>query len=288
MMRRDVKVARWVLSAPLLAFLAVAVAYPLLYGIRTALQHRTLLDPVATWAGLDNLSHVVRDAGFWHAVLFTLQFTVIVTLVELVLGFALALLMEKAFPGRRGLLSVLILPVMIAPALMGVMFRLLLNQDIGFVPALLHKVGLDITLFSNGAVVPLLTVLDIAQWTPFTFLLFYSGLQTVPRELYEAATVDGASYLRTVQSIVVPLMLPIVFITGFLRAIDGYRTFDVIYVLTGGGPADKTTTLSIYIYKAFATGNFGTASAAALLAALIVLPLVPFVVKRIVTTEPGA
>jgi multiple sugar transport system permease protein len=288
MNRRDAKVARWILSAPLLAFLAVAVAYPIFYGLRTALQRRTLLDPSATWAGFDNFATVLKDTSFWHAVFFTLRFTVVVTIAELVLGFALALLMDKHFPGRKRLLSVLILPIMIAPALMGVMFRLLLNQDIGFVPALLERIGLSINLFGNHSVVPLLIVIDIAQWTPFAFLLFYSGLQTVPQEMYEAASVDGASFYRTVRAIVFPLMLPIVFITGFLRAIDAFRTFDVIYVLTGGGPSDKTTTISIYIYKAFSTGNFGTASAAAVLAALLVLPLVPVVVRRLVATDAKA
>lgn len=287
MWRRDAKVARWVLSAPLLAFIALSVVYPIFYGVRTALQHRTLLDPTATWAGFANLTTVLKDGGFWHAVWFTLRFTVIVTIVELVLGFALALLCDKHFPGKKALLSALILPIMIAPALMGVMFRLLLNQNIGTVPALLHKVGIDVTLFSNGTVVPLLMILDVAQWTPFAFLLFYAGLQTVPRELYDAAAVDGAGFVRTVRSVVFPLMVPIVFITGFLRAIDAFRTFDVIYVLTGGGPGDKTTTMSIYIYKLFSTGNFGTASAAALLAALLTLPLVPIAVRRLAGAERG-
>jgi multiple sugar transport system permease protein len=280
MWRRDAKVARWVLSAPLLAFLVLAVVYPIWYGLLTALQHRTLLDPTATFAGWANFSTVLRDSSFWHAAWFTLRFTVIVTIIQLVLGFCLALLVDKHFPGKKPLLSALILPVMIAPALMGVMFRLLLNENIGAVPALLHHGGIDITLFGNNTVVPLLMVLDIVQWTPFTFLLFYAGLQTVPRDLYEAAAVDGAGFARTVRSVVLPVMTPVVFITGFLRAIDAFRTFDVIYVLTGGGPADKTTTISIYIYKLFSTGNFGTASAAAVLAALLVLPLVPIVTRR--------
>lgn len=285
--RRDRRAARWVLGAPLLAFLAVLVVYPIFYGVRTALQHRTLLDPAGTWAGFGNLKTVLEDTGFWHAVWFTVRFTVIVTIAELVLGFVLALLCDKHFPGKKGLLTTLIMPIMIAPALMGVMFRLLLNQNIGLVPALLHKIGVDITLFGNGTVVPLLMILDIAQWTPFAFLLFYAGLQTVPRELYDAAAVDGAGFVRTVRSVVLPLMIPIVFVTGFLRAIDAFRTFDVIYVLTGGGPGDKTTTMSIYTYKLFATGNFGTASAAALLAAILVLPLVPIVVRRLAVAGTG-
>jgi multiple sugar transport system permease protein len=284
MWRADARRARWILSAPLLAFIALAVIYPIFYGVRTALQHRTLLDPTSSWAGVANFTTVLGDSGFWHAVGFTLQFTLIVTVVELLLGFALALLCDRHFPGKKALLSVLILPIMIAPALMGVMFRLLLNQDIGMFPALLQKAGIHITLFGNHAVVPMLMILDIVQWTPFTFLLFYAGLQTVPRDLYEAAAVDGAGYLRMVRSVLLPLMVPIVLITGFLRAIDAFRTFDVIYVLTGGGPADKTTTMSIYIYKLFSTGNFGTASAAAVLAALLMLPMVPIVVRRLATT----
>nr|WTB28616.1 sugar ABC transporter permease [Streptomyces sp. NBC_00830] len=288
MIRHNAKVARWVLTAPLLAFLALAVAYPIYYGVLTSLQQHSLLDPTPVWAGLKNFTTVLKDTSFWHAVSFTLQFSVVVTVLEMVLGFLLALLMNKHFPGRKKLLSFLIMPVMIAPALMGVMFRLLLNSNIGIVPAVLAKVGIHISLFSNGAVVPLLTVLDVAQWTPFAFLLFYSGLQTVPKELYEAASVDGAGYFRTIRSVIIPLMLPILFITGFLRAIDAFRTFDVIYVLTGGGPGDQTSTLSIYIYKAFSTGNFGTASAAAVLAAILVLPLVPVVVRRLAAPEAKA
>ncbi|WP_203920730.1 carbohydrate ABC transporter permease [Rugosimonospora africana] len=290
MPRNHTRGARWILSAPLLVFVAVAVIYPIVYGVRTALQNRTLLDPDASWAGAANFLTTVKDSGFWHAVWFTILFTAIVTCVELVLGFCLALLVDKYFPGKKPLLSALILPIMIAPALMGVMFRLLLNENIGAVPALLHDAGIHITLFSNGAVVPLLIVLDIVQWTPFTFLLFYAGLQALPRDTYEAAAVDGAGFARTVRSVVLPMMAPVVFITGFLRAIDAFRTFDVIYVLTGGGPGDQTTTMSIYIYKLFATGNFGTASAAAVLAALIVLPLVPVVTRRAVggTTAEAA
>ncbi|MFJ5840415.1 carbohydrate ABC transporter permease [Streptomyces shenzhenensis] len=288
MIRHNAKAARWVLTAPLFIFLALAVVYPIYYGIQTSLQQRSLLDPAPSWAGVDNFTAVLKDSGFWHAVSFTLKFTVVATALEIVLGFLLALLMNKHFPGRKKLLSFLIMPVMIAPALMGVMFRLLLNSDIGIVPALLDKVGISISLFSNDTVVPLLVVLDVLQWTPFAFLLFYSGLQTVPQDLYEAASVDGAGYFRTIRSVIIPLMLPILFITGFLRAIDAFRTFDVIYILTGGGPGDQTTTVSIYIYKAFATGNFGTASAAAVLAAILMLPLVPVVVRRLAAPERKA
>lgn len=273
--------ARWILSAPLLVFLAVLVAFPIVYGVQSSLTSKTLLDPTPTWVGLGNFGAVLTDPGFWHSALFTLLYTVVVTAFELAFGFGLALLFDKDFPAKKFLLSAVILPIMIAPALMGIMFRLLLNSNIGLLPGFLHSIGVDVPLLGAGTVVPMLMGLDVLQWTPFTFLLFHAALQSVPGELYEAAQLDRANYPRFVVSILLPLMVPTIFIAGFLRAIDAFRTFDTINVLTSGGPGDNTTTLSIYIYKILSAGNFGTASAAALIVALIMLPLVPVVVRRI-------
>ena len=275
------KGARWILSVPLLVFLAVLVVYPIVTGIQTALLDRTLLNPEPEFVGTANFTRVLSDSSFWNALRFTAIFTVVVTTIELVLGFLLALVFDKVFPGKRWLLSVIILPVMIAPALMGIMFRLILNQDIGLVPAIFQSLGQNVSLFSSGSIIPVLVILDLLQWTPFTFLLFYSALQSVPEELYEAASLDRASYPRVIASIVIPVLMPTVFIAGFLRAIDAFRTFDVVYVLTGGGPGNSTTTLSIYIYKILSGGDFGTASAAAAIVAIIMLPLVPIVVRRL-------
>ena len=269
------------LTSPLILFLALLVAFPVINGITASLQNRTLLSPASTWAGLSNYAEVLTDHNFWYSLLFTLGYTIVVTAFELVFGFALALLFDKAMPGKRFLLSVLILPIMIAPALMGIMFRLMLSANIGVVPAALDAVGIHASLLSASSVIPMLVILDIVQWTSFTFLLFHAALQSVPVELHEAAQLDRASRTRYVFSILIPLMMPTIFITGFLRAIDGFRTFDVINVLTSGGPGFETTTLSIYVYKILAGGNFGLASASAVLIAIIMLPAIPFVIRRI-------
>lgn len=273
--------ARWILSSPLIVFLALLVAYPIVNGVRSSLQNHTLLNPTASWAGLSNYQEVLTDPNFWNSLLFTIGYTVVVTAFELVLGFALALLFDKTFPGKRWLLSALILPIMIAPALMGIMFRLMLSPNIGIVPAALDGIGIHLSLLSAGSVIPMLIILDIVQWTSFTFLLFHAALQSVPSELYEAAQLDRASRTRFVFSILIPLMTPTIFIVGFLRAIDGFRTFDTINVLTSGGPGTETTTVSIYVYKILSGGNFGLASAAAVLIALIVLPVIPLVIRRV-------
>ncbi|WP_198167602.1 carbohydrate ABC transporter permease [Microbispora sp. ATCC PTA-5024] len=278
---------RWILGAPLLAFLVLLVAAPIAYGVWTSLTRRTLSGTDAPFAGLANYGAVLGDGAFWHSLGFTAAFTAAVVVLEVPLGFGLALLVNQRLPGHRVLFTALLLPIMVAPSLLGVMFRLLLNGDIGALPALLARFGVSVSLFDPSSVVPLLVVLDVLQWTPFTFLILYAGLQGVPADLYEAAAVDGASYVRTLRSVVAPVMGPVLASAAFLRAIDAFRTFDVVYVLTGGGPGTSTTTASIYIYKtAFTDGDFGIASAASVVLLLLLIGLVPVVVRRIVG-KPG-
>ncbi|HET7476130.1 MAG TPA: sugar ABC transporter permease [Dermatophilaceae bacterium] len=281
--------ARWVLGSPLIIFTLIFVAYPVYQGIQTGSFGLSLQDPTVPFTGLHNFAAVLTNANFLQAARFTVLFALTVTVIETVLGFALALLVNRQFPGKRAFFTMLLIPIMVAPALLGVMFRLLLNGDIGLVPALLRGVGLDISLFAPDTVIPLLVLLDVLQWTPFTFLIIYAGLQSFPTDVLEAAQIDGAGRVRTLGSIVIPIMKPIIFAAVFLRLIDAIRTFDVIYVLTAGGPGTKTTTLSIYIYKtAFESGQFGMAAAASTIVMVALIPFVPILVKRIVNPSRAA
>lgn len=273
------------LSLPLIVFALLFVAYPLLSGIVTAFQAKTLLNPVDSFNGIANFVGLFRNDGFAKSAQFTLTFATAVVVIEMVLGFGLALLVNRRFPGKKIFFTMILLPIMVAPALLGVMFRLLLNGDIGAVPALLDGLGMSVSLFAPSSIIPLLVVLDVLQWTPFTFLIIYAGLQSFPTELLEASSVDGAGFFRSLWSIIMPVLKPILFAAFFLRAIDAIRTFDVIYVLTAGGPGTSTTTLSIFIYKAaFESGDFGRAAAASVVVLLCLLPFVPFIVKRIAST----
>ncbi|GAA5152840.1 hypothetical protein GCM10025768_21490 [Microbacterium pseudoresistens] len=284
--RRRRSLTALLLASPLLVFAAVFVLYPLITGALTAFQASTLLDQSNEFNGVDNFVSLFKNDGFLRSAGFTVGFAVVVVAFEMLLGFALALLMNRAFPGKKLFFTLVLLPIMVAPALLGIMFRLLLNGDIGAVPALLEQFGLSVSLFAPSSVVPLLVVLDILQWTPFTFLIIYAGLQSFPRELLEASSVDGAGRFRSLFHIVLPTLAPVLFAAFFLRMIDALRTFDVIYVLTAGGPGTTTTTASIYIYKtAFEAGDFGKAAAAALVMLIVLLPLVPFIVRRI--AAPG-
>jgi multiple sugar transport system permease protein len=278
-----------VLGSPLIVFALIFVAYPVYQGIQTGFYGLSLQSPETPFTGLANFGTVLSDPGFLAAARFTVLFALVVTAIETVLGFGLALLVNREFPGKKVFFTMLLVPIMVAPALLGVMFRLLLNGDIGLVPAVLRSVGLDVSLFAPNTVVPLLVLLDVLQWTPFAFLIMYAGLQSFPTDLLEAAQVDGAGRLRILRSIVVPIMKPIIVAAVFLRLIDAIRTFDVIYVLTAGGPGTKTTTMSIYIYKtAFESGQFGVAAAASTIVMIVLIPFVPLFVRRIANPNGAA
>lgn len=277
---------KWILGSPLIIFAAAFVVYPLYQGIQTGFTGLSLLHPDAGWVGFANFVTLFSKPGFWSALKFTIGFALVVTTAETLLGFGLALVVNREFPGKKILFTMLLIPIMIAPALLGVMFRLLLNADIGLVPALLAKIGVEVSLFAPNSVVPLLVLLDILQWTPFTFLVLYAGLQAFPTDVLEAAAIDGASRLKSLVHVVLPIMTPVIFAAVFLRLIDAIRTFDVVYVLTAGGPGTTTTTLSIFIYKtAFESGNFGLAAAASTVIMLVLLPVVPLLVRRIAVQE---
>lgn len=282
-MLQSERTAKWILASPLLLFWLLMVLFPAAYAIYLSLHNVSLGIHATSFAGVDNFLKVQKNGDFWHSFGFTLKFAVITTVIELALGFLLALLFDRTFPGKRMLLSTVLLPIMVAPSLMGLMFRLLLNENNGLATYFLGKLNLQVNLFDPGAVVPLLIVLDIVQWVPFTFLILYSGLQGVDRGLYEAAAMDGASYWRTVLRIILPVIAPIFAIAAFLRGIDAFRTFDVIYVLTNGGPGNVSKTLSIFIYQAaFKTGDIGQAAASSLIVAVFMLLLIPFFIKKIV------
>ena len=278
--RRD-RVSALVLAAPLLIFLSTLVVWPIYLGIKTSLSRDLLSEFEITAAGLDNFKAIIAAPDFWSALRFTILFAIVVTVVEGLLGFALALIFDRKFPGKRTLFSMVLIPIMIAPSLMAVMYRLILNENIGVIPGFLQKFGWDISIFDQRYVFFTLVALDAIQYTSFAFLLVYAALQNIPQEIYESAAIDGARYRQVIWRITLPILKPALAIIAMLRLIDSFRTFDTIYILTGGGPGISTQTIGIYIYKtAFITGDFGLASAASVTLVLLLAPLLPKIIKQ--------
>jgi multiple sugar transport system permease protein len=278
---RERKIAGWLLSAPLLILLAGLLVWPMYLGFQTSMTHDILSDFETYPVGFENYRNLLMEPNFWSAIRFTLIFAFTASIVELILGFALALMFDRVFPGKKILFSLMLIPIMIAPSLMAVMFRLILNENIGVIPGFLKIIGSSYSIFDQNNIFLSLIVLDVIQFTAFTFLLTYSALQNMPSEIYEAAAIDGANKRQTLFRITMPILKPALAIVFLLRILDSIRTFDSIYILTGGGPGTSTQTVGIYIYKtAFIFGDFGLAASAAIVLVLILAPFMPFIIKQ--------
>lgn len=257
----------WFLLAPLAIFMVVWLGFPFLSNLYYSLsdvRFETLNSPTLT--GFDNFADALSSGPFWESLWFSLRFAFISTGAQIVIALALAIAFRPLLERHRFLLAILILPLMISPALMGIMYKLMLNEFVGVIPQYLALFGLYPNLLGPDWVVTVVIVIEVLQWTPFALLLLLTALQAIPDELKDAAYVDGAKPKDELRHIVLPLMGPAIALTAFIRFIDSFRVFDHIYVLTGGGPGTLTTSSSIFIYRAFfQQGRLGFAIASSLI-----------------------
>ena len=271
------KTAAWI--APLGIFLVVVLGYPIVAGIVYSLSDvdfQSLRDP--RLIGFANYRSVLSSRAFRQALGFSLRFAVVATASQVGIALGLALLLEPILRNRKGLLVFVLLPLMVAPVLMGIMYRLLLNDFVGPVTGYLRLMGLNVSLLNPPYLYATIVAIEVLQWMPFAFLILFAALQAIPDTLIEAAQIDGASGFQQHSRIVLPLIAPSIGIAALIRFIDSFRVFDHIYVLTGGGPGNQTTSLSIYIYRTFfQQGQIGEAVAAAML--LLVASLVPLAIS---------
>jgi multiple sugar transport system permease protein len=251
----------WPLLAPAGLVLTAVAAAPMLYVLWLSLQDRTVFR-ASTFAGPENYARLAGDARFWNALGNTLYFTVVSVALELVLGLAIALLLARAGRARSLVYGILLLPWAVPTVVSARMWEWIYNAELG---VLNYLAGARINWLGE----PLLALhaaiaMDVWKATPFVALLLLAALQGIPRDLYRAAAVDGASPWTTFRRVTLPLLAPVMLVAVVFRTIDALRVFDAIYVLTGGGPANGTETLSIYAYKVlFQTLDFGYGSALA-------------------------
>jgi multiple sugar transport system permease protein len=285
---RERKIAGWLLSMPLLIMLAMLLIWPVYLGVKTSFTHDVLSEFTTYGAGLENYKNLINQPNFWLSLRFTMIYAIVATIAEVILGFALALLFDRVFPGKRVLFSLMLVPIMIAPSLMAVMYRLILNENIGVIPGFLQRVGIEFSIFEQQNVFGSLIALDVLEFTAFTFLLSYSALQNMPSEIYEAAAIDGANARQVLTRVILPMLRPALAIIFLLRILDSIRTFDSVYILTGGGPGTSTQTVGIYIYKtAFIFGDFGLAASASVVLVLLLAPFMPSIIKQFNLNQGG-
>jgi trehalose/maltose transport system permease protein len=252
--------------APSLAVLLSVSIYPVIHGLWLSLRNTSLVFQTDAFIGLDNYSAMVADPKFWNAWQNTLVFTASSTALETVLGLLMALILFETFGGRGWVRASMLIPWAIPTVVTSKMFAWMFDGQNGIVNYLLRTAGLisDNINWYGSADHALLTIViaDVWKTTPFMALLLLSGLQTIPGSLAEAARIDGASEWQYFWRIRLPLLAPSLLIAALFRALDAFRIFDLVYVLTGGGPADATEVLSTLTYKTlFSALQFGPGSA---------------------------
>jgi multiple sugar transport system permease protein len=237
--------------APALVSIVALLVFPTAYNAYISLFNWYVSRP-REWIGLGNYAEMVlRDDRFWGALGRTAYLTLLTIPPELALGTAIAVLLRQRIPGS-GLLRVLfMLPMVATPVAMALVWSMLLTPTGGLINHLLEQVGLPPSLWAThpDTVMPSLALVDIWQWTPMVTLIVLAGLESLPREPFEAAVIDGASAWQSFRVITLPLLQPTLAVAAMFRTIDGLKNFDVIYVITQGGPGTSSETLNVYIYQ---------------------------------------
>lgn len=241
-------------QGPSVLLLGLVVMFPLAYSINLSFRSYSPLIPGHTgqWVGLDNYRRILTDGDFHHTLIITGVFVISAVTLETILGVVVGILIDRLRRMRRTVISALLLPMIITPLVVGLMFNFALNAQFGYITYVLNKLGLEggsgILNGSTGALVALILI-DVWEWFPFVALMVVAGLQTIPKEPLEAASIDGASTIQAYRHVTLPLLRPILAVAVLFRATEAIREFDKVYVLTGGGPGSATTVNDLYQYR---------------------------------------
>jgi multiple sugar transport system permease protein len=230
--------------------LVAIMAYPLGYSFWLSLHRYNLLDP-STYIGLRNYQRIWEDEKVWNSFKVTFIFSIPVLLINLVLGFGMALLIHHKARAKAFWRIVYSLPILLTPVVIGLNWRVLMNYDFGVINYYLTKLGFDRQLWVADAqlAMPTLIIVDAWQTTAFVILVLVAGLAALPDDLFEAARVDGASTWQQIWSLTIPLLKPLFLVIILFRAFELLRVFDIVWTLTRGGPGRVTETISFHIYS---------------------------------------
>jgi len=268
------------LVAPTMAMILAISLYPVISTLRLSTRNTSLAEAKDEFVGLANYQALLGDSQFWNAWQQTIAFTAVSSLLETAVGMVLALVLFETFRGRGLIRALVLVPWAIPTVVTSRMFGWLFDGQSGLVNYVLLKLGLIDGyinfLGSTTWAMPAIVVADVWKTAPFMALLILAGLHTIPNSLLESARIDGASSWRIFTAIRLPLLLPSLLIAALLRSLDAFRIFDLPYVLTGGGPADSTETLSTFAYKRLFSGlqlGYGSTIATAMFLTEVIIAL---------------
>ncbi len=262
----------WLFNLPLVLLAAVFVLVPVAGTLLTSLYREVSYLP-ARFVGLENYLLLLSEPAFWQSLRFTLLFVLVSVALEFVLGLGFALTLNEALPGR-GLLRVIVLvPWTIPIAVSARLWELVYNFDFGLFNAVIQRLGIldgPVNWLGDPAgAFTAIVISDVWKTTPFMALILLAGLSTIPEDLYRQAMIDGTHFVQRFRHVTLPMLKPAIVVALLFRTIDAIRIFDLVYVLTGGGPGGATTSLSLHAFHYYVSGDFGYGSAVSMVVFLL-------------------
>jgi len=267
----------WAFALPGFSALAIVMGFPLVYALVMSVSSQTLLHPdLLPLKGLDNFITVMSDPGFWGATWLTVIYSVVTVAGEFVLGLGIALMLNRTVKMKPVYFALLTIPMAMSPVSVALIWRMLLQPNLGIVNHVIESLGGAPVDWLGNANLALWTMagIDIWQQVSFVILILAAGLASLPKDPYEAAEVDGANAWQQFWNITLPMLRPVAMITVVIQLINEFRTYDLPYVLTRGGPGTSTEVLSFFAYRrAFLGLSLNEGAAASFMLLLIVLAM---------------
>ncbi len=242
--------ARWLFPLPAMLAILVLMVGPVLANAYISL-HAWFIGGTPEFVGLGNFARALGDTRFWGGLKNTFYFTLVAVPIELLLGLGIAVLFNRDFRGKGLVRTVILLPMVATPVAIALIWALMFNPSLGVLNYFLESLGLPRSIWVASAqlAIPSLVLVDVWEWTPMVALILLAALQGVSRELYDAALIDGANAWKAFRHITLPSIRSAIVIALILRSIDALKTFDIIYVITQGGPGRASETLNVFAFK---------------------------------------
>ena len=271
--------------APALLILVIGLVYPLFTTVQMSFLDYQMGTPWESreWVGIRWFEKLWNDPNVWKSFWVTLRYGFWVVLIEMIVGTGLALALERAIRGASFFRTALIMPLMVSPIVVGLIWRYLFDARTGMINHYLGAwFGIDPIpwLADPNIALTSLIITDVWQWTPFIFIIVLAGLQAIPKEVIEASTIDGANWWQMTFLVKLPMIKSVLIVALLMRIVDVYKVVEVVFILTEGGPGLETELLALHVYKtAFLSQNLGYASAISMLLLAIVTVLSLFVLS---------
>ena len=263
----------YVLLAPAVLVLAALTLYPTIYMFYISFHQWSIMPTLPRpFVGLGQYSEIFQNPAFWNSLKVTAIFVVAAVVVEMLLGFLIAMLLHGQHWGVRYFRVPFLIPAIIAPVVVGLIWRFMMSADLGIINYFTGLLGIEQIAWLGQPASALISIIwiDIWQWTPFTTLILLAGLDSLPAEPFEAAYVEGASRWQTIRHITVPLLMPVITVILMFRTLDAFKAFDIVYIVTRGGPGDATNLLAYNIWrKGFFENRLGNAAALSVIMVII-------------------